>query len=195
MQNNKDVSEGADLRLFLAKSEHGKTYRLMKTVNGLMKGVNRLLVWDIMAQYGGTVVTDRAELILAISKKRFKVAYRPVFKRGVKEEFDFFCRAAWAAGNMVLVIEELNKVTHANYAPPAWQELSSRGRHRAIKILATSQRTTFDKDALANATEIHAGRMRYRRDRLAIAEAFDDPELTNKLAHLKKWTWIVLRDE
>jgi len=181
----------ADIRLYFAKSFHGKSYRM----NQHMKKYKRIMIWDVMSEYEGTATASRAELVRIVSGKVFRVAYRPKFINGIKDEFAFFCRLAFAAGSLVVVVEELNKVTSPNYAPPAWQDITSRGRHRRLIVFGSSQRpASVDKDAIGNATEIHVGRLRYKRDRVAIAEAFDDETLVSKLSQIKKHEFLVMRD-
>ncbi len=157
--------ERADIRLVFAASGHGKSHAIKKW----MRGQRRVMVWDVMAEYPGTAIDSRAALVDAVSRARFRVAFRPDFARGLAADFDFFCRAAFAAGRCMVIVEELNQVTTPSYAPPAWRNITSRGRHRGLVVCAASQRPAgCDKDAIGNATEIWAGRLPYERDRKAL---------------------------
>jgi hypothetical protein len=127
------------------------------------------MIWDVMLEYSGSPITGRAELVDAVKGRRFRVCYRPNFDRGIKEEFEFFCRVAYARGDCAVVIEELNQVTSPSWSPPAWRNITSRGRHRGLHVFGASQRpSSVDKDTLGNATEIHAGRLLYEGDRKAL---------------------------
>ena len=139
----------------------GKSYR----VKSLIKGKPRVLIWDLMQEYSGTPVDgDMRKLLAIVKKKRFSIAYRPNFKT-LEQDFDRFCRLAMAVGSMYLIIEELNKVTQPGHAPASWQDVTSRGRHRGLKIIGASQRpSSVDKDFISNMTECYAGRMAYNRD-------------------------------
>lgn len=178
--------ERADIRLFFAASGCGKSYRMARA----LKGQRRVLIWDVMAEYDGQPISVRAALVQAVKGKRWKIAYRPDFRRGIKDEFDFFCRVAYARGDCAVVVEELNQVTTPGYSPPSWRNLTSRGRHRGLHIFAASQRPgSVDKDAIGNATEIHAGRLPYARDRAAL-EAQLGRESARKLADIPERQFI-----
>jgi len=156
-----------------------------------MKGHQRIIIWDTMAEYDGTVIESRSGLVDAVKSRRFKVSYRPVFSRGIKQEFDFFCRVAYARGESLVVIEEMNQVTQPTYSPPAWRNITSRGRHRGLHIIGASQRPgSVDKDAIGNASEIHAGRLTYEGDRKALQAQFGRDQ-AEKLAHIPEREFIV----
>lgn len=122
----------------------------------------RLAVWDLMKEYGhGT--EDLGAAIRALSAKRFSVCFYPSRNAEVREQqFDLWCRALLAAGNLLAIVEELAFVTKPYKAPAGWQELSLLGRHpeHAVSIIGTSQRPAhIDKDFLGNCDLIHCGRL------------------------------------
>jgi hypothetical protein len=69
----------------------------------------RLMIWDHkhdpgMSNFGQTF-TDLGALIRAMKAPAFHVRYMPDHSRDVQKQFDLFCRAAFAAGNLTLMIE------------------------------------------------------------------------------------------
>jgi len=140
----------------------GKSFRVKK----LIRGEARLIVLDIMAEYKmGTIINgDLLALSSLARRKKFRAIFRPDFKH-LDVQFHYICRIAQAAGNLLLVIEELNKVTRPGHAPAAWQDITSRGRHAGVRIIGASQRPAgVDKDFIGNMTECFAGRMTYDDD-------------------------------
>jgi len=174
--------EHADIIGVFGGTGSGKSYRVMQ----LTKRDKRLLVWDVLAEYPGAVVTEWPHLMRLLRLKKFRIAFRPGFQH-LEEEFDRFCRLAWAVGNMRIVAEELNKVTKPGHAPSSWQNLTSRGRHRGLHIIGISQRPAgVDKDFFGMCTEIYAGRLTYDRDRKALAPVIGDAkaaQLANMADH------------
>lgn len=94
----------------------------------------------------------------------------PLAAKQIAPRFDLFCRAVWYMPGAVVLIEELSRVTSPSYAPAAWQNLSTAGRHRGITVLGTAQRPAqIDKDFLANCSEIRCFRLNYEPDAKAVA--------------------------
>ena len=127
----------------------------------------RLAVWDLMQEYdGGT--QDLGEAIRAMGAKRFRAVFYPSRDDEARAlQFDLWCRALLAAGQLVAVVEELAFVTKPSKAPPGWRELSLLGRHpkHACSIIGTSQRPAqIDKDFLGNCDLIHCGRLGEKPD-------------------------------
>jgi len=153
----------------------------------------RLVVWDSMDEYTAGASCRRIEgdlyaLLKAMREKSWRIAYVPEY-HDMSKQFDFFCRIVRAVGNCRCVVEEMNEVTQASAAPPAWKWLCSRGRHRGVKIIGLSQRpASVDKDFIGNATEIYAGRLTYDRDWKALTSKFGRE--SEKLATLPDWTLL-----
>jgi hypothetical protein len=129
----------------------------------------RLLVWDPMEEFAefGTVFSSRAKLAEHLgARTAFAAVYRPgdALER-YPALFDWFCRLAWAAGELHLVVDELADVTAPSRAPAKWSAITRKGRHRGIAATAASQRpASIDKDFLGNCTFIHCGRLNYGGD-------------------------------
>jgi len=117
-----------------------------------------------MDEYGecGTVFTDRAKLADFIgARSTFTAVYRPGDQLDRYEaRFDWFCRVAWALGELTLVVDELADVTGPNRAPSIWKTITRKGKHERLACFAASQRPAeVDKTFLGNCTFIHCGRL------------------------------------
>lgn len=165
----------------LAASEQGKGVWLKGWLQATKPA--RLLVWDRNDEY-----SDHAEraptlagLHAACRAPAFRLRYVPRARTGkrLQDEFEAFCMVAFEAGRAVVVVEELADVTSASFAPPAWRQLNTRGRHhKALHIIGLSQTpATIDKAFLANATMLHVGYLGTAAHRRAVAEELDcDPD-------------------
>lgn len=153
----------------------------------------RTVIWDAMAEYGahGVVVKELARMAeTMVKEKQFSIVFQPVTDTAKRaQQFDLFCRLALAAGNLLLVVEELRFVTTPSRAPVGWAQCCLTGRHKGLKIIGASQRpASIDKDFLGNATIIHCGRLVYPEDARAIIKAGGIPEA--ELASLKPLDWV-----
>ena len=133
------------------------------------KKPKRLAVWDLMKEYKSIHSTENlGEFVRGLKAKTFAMAFFPSRDETAREaQFDLWCKAMLAAGNLVAVVEELAFVTKPNKAPPAWREMTLLGRHEEhrLTIYGTSQRpASIDKDFLANADLVHCGRLAYEPD-------------------------------
>lgn len=141
------------------------------------KRPERLIVWDPQDEYGafGQVYSDRVKLIAALRAPTFSVIYRPGDRQSEYEaRFDWLCRVVYALGELVYVVEELADVTSASRAPDAWSAITRKGRHRALRVVAASQRPArVDKDFFGNCTLIHCGRLTYRADVVTMADVLN----------------------
>lgn len=123
--------------------------------------VRRVLAWDPEAQWcelsGWVKATTRPALLALVQKGGpLKVAY--VTGGDLREEFDFFSRAAMYAGRYVepidVIAEELADVTTPAKAPGHWGILLRRGLKRGISLWCISQRwSEADKTAVGNASD------------------------------------------
>ena len=147
----------------------------------VLKKNKRLLVWSPLertdnygAFLGGVVITGKiSELVKALKAGQKKIVYVPVGKDSeVKKQFDLFCRIAWELEGWGVLVEELSRVTMPSWAPPAWKNLSTAGRHQGLTIIGLSQRPSqIDKDFLGNCTEIRCYRVNYDADAKVMADA------------------------
>ena len=151
----------------------------------------RLMVWDFKHDAAlrdlGTPYSDWARFVGACGKPAFRARYLPDHARDVHQQFEAFCRVAWAAGCLVMFVDELPEVTRANKAPPAWRRCVNVGRDyeggtQWLSIIAAGQRPTeVDKSFLSNCDVIHTGRLSYVEDARMFARMWgiDPAEITN----------------
>lgn len=104
-------------------------------------------------------------------------------------EFEGLCRLVQAWGDCCFLAEELSNFTTPSWAPPAWREMTTGGRHEAVHIIGVAQNPALiDKTFLSNCTLIHVGPLRQAPHRLAVAQSMDvDP---GRLAALVKFQWM-----
>jgi len=174
--------DSADIVGVFGGSGTGKSYCMGK----LTEKDRRLIIWDVMDEYDDRTVIIKAwpALIKAVKAKEYRISFRPSFE-DLAGDFSRFCRLVYAVGRVRVVVEELNQVTQPSYAPPAWRNLCSRGRHRGVMIAGASQRpASVDKDFIGNMTECFAGRLPYRNDWKSLEPLLGKD--AHKLATLKK---------
>jgi DNA helicase HerA-like ATPase len=181
------AANNAHIVAVLGASGSGKSAYLKRTI---AKGSPRLLIFDPMAEYDGEIVSDLAGLVAGLKAKRFRLVFRPKSDDKLRAvQFDFLCRAALAAGNLTLVVEELRFVTTPSRAPMGWAKVCLTGRHKGLKVYGASQRpASIDKDFLGNCTIIRAGRLAYPEDIRAVSKATGTPP--DQLAALRPLDWI-----
>ncbi len=168
----------ADIIAVIGASGTGKSSYIKKT---LLKSYRRLLIWsplektdDYASFCAGVVVTGKiSELVALVRTKAKAIIYVPTGNdAAVKKQFDLFCRIVWELEGCTVLVEELSRVTMASWAPQAWKNLSTAGRHQGLTIIGTSQRpSTIDKDFLGNCTEIRCYRMNYDNDAKVMADS------------------------
>lgn len=94
----------------------------------------------------------------------------PLDGKRITQRFEWFCRAAWEFHGATVLVEELSRVTTASYAPAAWKNLSTAGRHQGLTLIGTCQRPAqVDKDFFGNCTEIRCFRLNYKNDARVMA--------------------------
>lgn len=177
-QLNQGTKNKAQIVAVIGASGTGKSSYIK---GELLKNYRRLLVWSPLektdnyaAFCGGTVVTGKiSELVAQIKAGTKAIIYVPTGKDSdVKKQFDLFCRCVWEIEGAHVLVEELSRVTMASWAPPAWKNLSTAGRHQGLTIIGTSQRpANIDKDFLGNCTEIRCYRVNYDTDAKVMADS------------------------
>lgn len=163
-------------------------------------GRRLVLVWspleatDRYAQkFGGALARSIPQLVERVRAKPRAVVFVPDAKpKTMAGQFDLFCRLAWHSPRCVALIEELSRVTTPGWAPQAWQNLSTAGRHQGLTVIATAQRPAqIDKDFLGNCTEVRAYRVNYDNDARALASIMRErPEFFLELPdrhYLHRW--------
>ncbi|MRT01135.1 hypothetical protein GJQ57_21030 [Ralstonia pickettii] len=134
-----------------------------------------ILVWSPLEQtdqYAGVIkgemVTTIAALVAAIKAGKKRLVFVPA--GDIKAAFDRFCRIAWELRGWTIVVEELSRVTTPSWAPPAWRNLSTAGRHQGLTIYGTAQRPAqVDKDFFGNCSEVRTYCVGYQNDAQTMA--------------------------
>ena len=158
----------------------------------------RLMVWDFKHDAAlsglGREFSDWRAFVGACSKPEFQARYLVEQGKDIHQQFEAFCRVAWAAGCLVMFVDELPEVTRANRAPPAWRRCVNVGRdydggRKWLSIIAAGQRPTeVGKSFLSNCDVIHTGRLAYAEDARLFARMWgiDPAEISN----LPDLAWI-----
>ena len=131
----------------------------------------RLIIWDFKNDPSledvGQAVQGLPSLFSAMKKDRFQLRYQVDHKADIQNQFEFFCRAAFEAGNLLMFVDELPEVTKANKAPPAWRRCvnvgrdyrDAKGNRKWLAIIGAGQRAAeCDKSFISNSDIIHTGR-------------------------------------
>ena len=173
-----DNSNKPSLRAYVGATGSGKGVSIREHLK--KEKAARIIVWDPLGEYADFVkktTSSLAEVAKSAKGESFAVAYYPgPNAETYKSKFAMFCRIAFAAGNLVMMVEELADVTSPSYAPPAWRQCTKKGRHAGLRIVAATQRPAdLDKHFLGGCTYIRCFTLRFPADRKAMAGAMDVP--------------------
>lgn len=144
----------------------------------------RLLVWDFKNDPALEGVGQRCSSLPAMiggaKAERFQIRYQVDHGRDIQAQFDLFCQAAWLAGNVMIMVDELPEVTKANKAPAAWRRVVNVGREyrgsdgkiKTISIIGVGQRPAeCDKSFMTNLDVLHCGRLSHPADARKMADS------------------------
>ena len=173
-----DNTNKPELRAYVGATGSGKGVSVREWLRGAR--ASRLLVWDPLGEYADFVKVTTSKLQDVASHaqgERFAVAFYPgPDVRTYAEKFSMFCRIAFAAGKLVLLVEELADVTSPSHAPQSWRQCTKKGRHAGLRIVAATQRPAdIDKHFLGGCTYIRCFTLRFPEDRKAMAGAMGVP--------------------
>lgn len=173
-----DNTNKPSLRLYCGATGSGKGVSVREHLRQAKP--KRMLVWDPLCEYDGAVqhvAKNLGDVARLAQKPAFRVAYYPgPDTRTYEDKFSIFCRIAFAAGNLLLMIEELADVTAPSHAPLAWRQCTKKGRHAGLQIVAATQRPAdIDKHFLGGCTYIRCFTQRFPADRKAMAGAMSVP--------------------
>jgi hypothetical protein len=172
-----DNSNRPDIRAYIGATGSGKGVSIREHLT--RDKPSRLIVWDPLDEYAkfAKPVRTLAELAKAVRSEKFAVAFDPgANPKEFAAKFAMFCRIAFAAGRLKMLVEELADVTGPSFAPLEWRRCTTQGRHRGLRIVAASQRPAqIDKQFLGGCTYIRCFTLRYPADRAAMAGAMDVP--------------------
>lgn len=178
----------AQIEAYIGASGSGKGLSIKRRLLELRPA--RLLIWDPRDEYAAhaAAVRELPALVRQVAQAGpagpFRLRYVPGGQVKLPEAFGVVCRLAFGAGQLVLLAEELSDVTTPSHAPPAWRQITTQGRHKALHVLGAAQRPSLiDKTFLANCTRIRCGTLGYDVDRRRMAVELDcRPELVQALS-------------
>lgn len=158
----------------------------------------RLVVWDYKDEYAehAKTLTHSLEVVRKAMIKagagplRIRYKCKPgTTTKQTQAEFEGLCRLVQAWQQCCFLAEELSNVTTPSWAPAAWREMSTGGRHEQVHIIGVAQNPALiDKTFLSNCTLVHVGPLREYRHRQAVARSMDVP--VEKITALVKFQWI-----
>lgn len=177
-QANQGTKNKAKIHAVIGASGTGKSSYIK---GELLRSYDRLLIWSPLEKTDkyaafckGVVIMGKiSEFVAHLKAGTRAIVYVPTGKDSdVNRQFDLFCRCVWEIEGAHVLVEELSRVTRASYAPPAWKNLSTAGRHQGLTIIGASQRPAdIDKNFLGNCTEIRCYRLNYDVDAKVMADS------------------------
>lgn len=109
----------------------------------LLPNHSRVLVIDPNREYGDVCVEVHSLEEWASYLERTSGAWRvALFSTDLEDSFDDLCEAVWSVGNMLLVVEEVDKFCDPSYIGDAFFKIVNYGRHSEagpIDFLAVSR--------------------------------------------------------
>jgi hypothetical protein len=162
------VDNKPQFEAYIGASGSGKGVSINKRLRELRPP--RLILYDPRDEYRehARQVTGLAQLardVAVAGKGGFRLRYVPGGSVDLAEAFALVCRVAFAAGDCVLVAEELSDVTKPSWAPPAWRRVLTQGRHQGLHVIGAAQRPALiDKTFLAMCTRIRVFQLGYDAD-------------------------------
>lgn len=158
----------------------------------------RLVIYDYKDEYGEfspVLVHSIDQVRKAMIKANagpLRIRYKSRTGTKAKQviaEFEALCRLVQQWGNCTFLAEEISNVTMPGWAPPAWREMTTGGRHEKVYIIGVAQNPALiDKTFLSNCTVIHVGPLRQHAHRKAVANSMDID--IKKLNALVKFQYI-----
>ncbi len=171
----------ANIEAYIGASGSGKGVSINRRLAELKAAgmLSRLIVWDPRDEYGKWAPghSSLPYLIGAIKHAKggpVRVRYVPGPHLDLAGAFAIVCRLAFEAGELVFLAEELSDVTRPSWAPPAWRQCITQGRHKGLHVLGAAQRPALiDKTFLANCTRVRCMALGYAEDRRTMARELD----------------------
>ncbi len=187
--------DNADITAIIAASGSGKSHWIKARLAADPGAM--VVVWDWMHEYGhaGRAFGSFSSLAAAVSKGRPGIyAYYPAdfLKHDEKRRhraFADFCQLAYWWGGLTVIVEELMHVTKSGWAPAQWSSIITSGRHRHLRVIATTQRPVLcDKTFISGATLVRVGYLGSKSDKATMADILDVP--VADIRALRKRDWI-----
>ncbi len=157
----------------------------------------RLVIWDFKREYGefakpaANLGQVRQAMIKAGPDGPLQISYKPQNskRQAVRAEFEALCHLVLAWENCCFIAEELSIVTTPSWAPGAWLEMTTGGRHNGVHIIGVAQMPSLiDKAFLGNCTLIHVGQLHEEPHRDAVERSLD--VVRGSLANLLPFQYV-----
>lgn len=156
----------------------------------------RLMIFDPDNEWSafGTVTNRISDVLAGFQAAGQTGPIRTVFvpspdPKTAVNQFDVFCRIAFAAERVTFIVDELKSVTTPSRSPVGWGMLTGRGRKRGIVIYGLSQRpASIDKDFLGNCSHVRTGRLNYDDDAKVVAKYIRSKP--DDLLEMPDYAWI-----
>ena len=171
----------------LGQSGSGKTYLSRK----IQTMYPRVVVLDFMHEYDdGEIVrsfSEFSEKLIEYKTTRRK-RFRLIFQFPPEtEDFAFICdhilKTCYTAGNMLVVIEEVQNYSHTHHLPHWLRSALLTGRHKNLALIFTTQRPgELHKTILSQCAHVFCGRIHEKNDLKYLENYFyDEIEKLKKL--------------
>lgn len=175
-----------DISIIMGQQGAGKTTLLKELLR--KSGIRRRITVDTLGEHeGGAVVTTPPELVKAIDRKTFNAVVR---FDDEQEGFVWACKAARAAKDCLLVVDEIDMYSNAFKAPKEMSWLVRYGRHNAVNMICIARRPAdLWKTLRANANNIFMLRVVDPDDQKYLG-SFIGRDLAESLKDLKDLEYI-----
>lgn len=123
----------------------------------LTRDAHRLIVVDTFHEHvDGIILFNVHDLLPLIKKKQFRLIWRPLT---VGPEIKWIFFAALAARNLTIFIDEVSQWTKPQSLAPGMEQIIRMGRHRDVKMVATTHRPADVHKLLISQSDLVLGRM------------------------------------
>jgi len=131
------MSDEKKIQLVIGKRGSGKSV----LAKHLIGDAARLVVFDIMSEYGCGVTFDSEDMPCLVAfwrqvyKRSFRIVYRPIEP---KAEIGWLAEAVYCLGDVTFVVEEIDSVCTPYDVPWAMRQIIQRGRHKNIQMIGVT---------------------------------------------------------
>ena len=141
----------------------GKSYRIHRLIEQIPTS-RRVMIWDPVSEYAGRAAEDpilHAQLFGDVHQMLQEAAKGGLAQRVVMQaprgQFDVFCTFCYRAGNMAVVVDEVNLFCKPGQCPAPLLELLRIGRHASVDLIFAARRPAeVARDLTAQADRIEA---------------------------------------